>query len=734
MNDSDDEVREQPEPEAVESAAADDPEGKRSTASEDKRQFDVVPEQLERGLPEPFLRMLGLRVGEVSSSGAAAFGPNSTAISLNLPTRKRPFWLRDFDEQVLRDLAGWHVPTAADERLAELLKVQNLACLLGPPGTGRTSTAQVVLARRHGTGKVRLIEFAQSGSLKDLLADPEVWAGGHGYVLPVADGGFAWQDLTSLHLAVRRHGSSIVIVTGASGALSGTGSYRVDHTPPDPSEVFWRHLDRQSLALGGCGCRDDRPCGPRCRITLRQSCQDSEELAAALTGISDLEGAVDLAGRIAAVWPLDAQQLAAVLSGVPSRSLAVARTELAVPEDAGIVARHRHVQRQIHLIAYAMLVGCPLALVADAARELSAKTDPPRDEVAAELQVQGLGVHISQLIPARLRPEAAEVNGSPTEDVARFRHPGLVQAILEVAWKDYPAGHEALLDWLYRMIDDRRALVRQRAAVTAAVFAGFAPETVFTKLINLWANMYQARPRHAAAVACTVAAEDKRLRPLVIRYLHEWMNATGPKRTLFLDTVARAYIVGMGGQVPRDQAFQDLARVARDPLLVRSPSVALALTELARSGSTGRVVSTLSEWMHDDQHTLNSQAALAVPRLSDLTTETDGVVQPRLLAWAHDDTARTEELAALWQHSLLLPLTAFSAWKALGYWVGLADFDPAQADRITRLLATICRDEVFRPRLEFYLERVWPKSGESLRTRIMSIVKGQNNVVISNPA
>lgn len=708
---------------AAEIPAADGPESIAAAAGDYDPQLEAVPEELERRLPVDFLRAASrYRVDEFTSSGAAAFGPGSTAVSVQLSAGRKPFWVREYDESVLRDQIQWYTPVAADEQLSKLLDGRGLACLVGGTGTGRTTTAQVALTRRHGPGRVRLIEFAQRGSLRDLLTDREVWSADRGYLLRLPANLALRRDLAALRMAVRRHESTIVVIVDDASAPNGIGEFRVDHEQPAATEVFWNQLNRRLPSCDGCVGHDEG-CGPRCPAALRRLTRTDQRLRQALTGAGDLVTVADLAAEIAHRRPADTAQLAEILGGLHGRSLQTARETLAVPDDADAVTRHQAVQSQVHLIAYAMLVDCPMTLVADAAKALLEKTDPNHGRGIPDIQPQGLGVHISRLIPARLRPEAGDGEVA-AETIARFKHRNLVNAFLEVTWNDYPASHDALLEWLYRLTDDRRALVRQRAGATAAILAGFAPETVFTKLINLWASGHRAHYRHAAAVACTAAAEDKRLRPLVIRYLREWMNFRGFHRPLFLDTVARADMVGLGEQVPRDQALQDITKVARDSKLVIGSSVALALKTLGETGLDA-VIAMVSQWIKDEHPSLSLQAALAMPRLAELTVEADATVRPSLLEWASTDLSRLPELTRLWRHSLLLPATSTNAWKALGAWAGLAGLDPNQTKRFCRLVAAICDEAVFAARLEFYLHRVWPPVDGALHSKLMEIVKGQ---------
>jgi|GEM_PF-1825672 len=699
-----------------------------SLAEAQDEEYDVSPDLLERTIPKQFVRVLGgesvYTINELRSQGAAAFGQGASAFSLhvNATSEPIPFWTKDRDPEQLDDVLKRHARAGSDARLRDQLTAIGFACLAGAKGTGRMSSALATLARRFGTDRVHEIVPTQTDdvNLEELIRRRDIVGAGHGYLLNLPDTSLDWSDVEVLSKIVHKRGSGMILLV-AAGEHLGIDRFVIRQEPPLTSRVFWRHLETQTDRRF-CA-QDCRRCQGRqgsCRERLLRLCRDSALLTRQLSIPAAPSRAVDLATRIANTRPESSTALSELLSDETLDKLAKARELLAVDSSENTIERNRDEHRRAYRIAYAVFMDCSLTLVSDAANLLMEAQNPSKE---AQGGSRGFGEVVSHLVPEMLRGSAT-MQGMAGEELASFNDDDMVQALLEVAWKDYSNSRGVLLTWLDALVRDPRAQVRQRAAVTAAFFARFAPDLVFSRLIDKWSCSRFARSRQAAGLALAVAMSERRSTRYVSQRVSWWTQGDDGLR---LDTVARAYISGLGEYQPIHRALGHIDQVARDDDQ-RGTVVGLAMTQLFNMGQADVVAKQLN-WVHEKVPQLSMHAAVTLPLIADLNMPGANGTTPTLLRWMGQESKRRAELAQLWRHSLLVPHTAGKAWKTLGSWVMLAEFDEFLSDRVVELMKEICRDSVFQVRLKFYMERVWtlPDRNSSLTKRLSDIAEGLNN-------
>ncbi|ADD40939.1 hypothetical protein [Stackebrandtia nassauensis] len=681
-------------------------------------EYDVVPDQAERTPPPDFLRAGGahFEFDRVFTSGSAAFGPNAQAVTINVESTKSNIWTHIVDTGTIRSLIECYEPTTIDATLARLLDREGLVCLKGEPNTGRKTTALVALANRHGTGQVRRIDIDLTVELNEITE--ETITAECGYLLAAPERSFRLNDFGPLAAIAKNKRASIVIVTEAKRTPS---NFTVEHEMPDLAEVFRKHLGDQAARQSRCDveCLNSASrCGSRCYLDVRSLCEESDGLAAALDQLASPRQAFDLADEIAKVRPNSHEELDRILGDRFRYKLELARRHLAIPGTPDPTERDRAGQRQAYLVAYAAFHGESLTLVSYAAGKLR--------DINGSGTSTGFGTTFSSLVPEELRPEGSIGPG----DQAQFKDEAMVRAFLEVMWNEYPDSQQHLLNWLDLLVTDRRAHVRARAAHTAGFFAGLAPESVLAELIDVWAGNRLANSRQAAALTCASVIDDPRVEPSLRRHLQNWVSHHNDRR---LDTVARAYLSGIGSHIHLEQALRHMRIIAERDAQAESPSVPLALTALAAVHPIGPIVTMLREWTTGRSVRLWTHAARALTELADAYPSDGASRRQLLLSWMGNDPQRHEILAVLWRHALLLPDTAHRAWWVLGGWVSQASFDDGIADPVVILISQICRDSVFQRRLEFHLQRMWriaiPES--SVISRLDAIAKGQTHASVS---
>lgn len=693
-----------------------------------------APSEDESSIPESLFEKLldprGFRVDDLHSDGAFAMGPGATSIKNQYNGTARPEFrpLPRTEESVRDDLAA-HVAAPSDELLNERLRDQQLVCLLGEPRSGRTQSALAALAERHGNGKIVDLIGPRDAPLSAATREADLLDDGCGHLLRLDTAKLNRRELTDLQSTARHHGASVVVIADRAGELGDLTRFVVDHVPPDPVDVFEAHLRRLLIRDPACAPRCSGPtadCPKACIDAYVTWCLEDQKLRAELSAIHSPQEAMQLASTIATKRVACETDLRAVMAGLFTHLVKTARKLLAAPDETDAVKRH---WLRAFRIAYTVLGDCPRAAVTDAASDLFTRMKPvtsnpvttttanPETSVE-ETPVQPPDIPFEELIPKEMRDrrdDAEDAGAGPSTD-------RIAPAIFDVAWNDYPFSPRILMSWLDQLVVQRNAKVRSRAAVAAGVFAGFDRELVFGELIDGWAKHLRAGARQAAALACVFAMQDKRLTAIVPKRIRAWIRTDRP---FALDTVARAYATGLCDQISMRTVLRDLHRIACHDWYWFSPMVALAMKRLLTQDTASVLVAEMHRWLVSGRLALAVQAGRTMAEIAKDTTPTSLIEWPTVLCWDGDAPEHLNQVTALWCNALLLPPSAFKAWRALEDWIHAAGFDPRLEEIVLEVMERLLVAEPLRIRTRFHLDRVWSLrlSSHPVAARVAEMLK-----------
>ncbi|MFG2289678.1 hypothetical protein ACGFOU_26845 [Streptomyces sp. NPDC048595] len=136
-----------------------------------------------------------------------------------------------------------------------LLEEHSTVILHGPPGSGRTAAARVLLYELHRDSGI-FRELLPGDEGESTLTDPGLVGVGDRLLLDLAEAdGAGWarnlRDLSELRKAVQEQQARLVVVMPYQSTLeSDLQFYRTDISPPPAQEVFRRHLRLHQIPHG----------------------------------------------------------------------------------------------------------------------------------------------------------------------------------------------------------------------------------------------------------------------------------------------------------------------------------------------------------------------------------------------------------------------------------------------------------------------------------------------------
>jgi hypothetical protein len=545
--------------------------------------------------------------------------------------------------------------------LLERLRHDRVLVLSGARFTGRR-TAALTLLHRLGAAPVHTLDRATSpGALAERFAAP---AGGtgrrpRGYVLcdPVTRRGDALREphLLAVRDRLAEQDAHLVITVGPTAVLEDVPVVRWE--PPAAADVLAAHL-----RVGADPETAERLLGlPETKEFLGRDHQLREVAAFAR-----------LLGRYAAGEATERE--------VAEFSLASLENQVRewFEEDETAV----HLRDKAFLIALAAFDGGPYALTAelsDVLHRFLQKTENP----ARVPEVPVFGTHIGkrlQLARARRYEDDEHTEWGPvTQTKAAFVDDRASLVLLREVWTGHPSARPALVQWLRRLADDGRPLVRTRAASTVAVLARTDLPSAMALVIEPWAISNRFRHRLVAVNSLTLAHlidtpniprvldawsqdDDRRLRWVAVR-AYALIGPERPEQALaaLRDAARRLYRDGGDPDSFDLEMADELAEAVE--LLLLSPAAAEVLAELRRH--------------LDDDHAVR---ALALDGFVNACRRTEGDERhgrPLVLGWyaeaATADPEAAHGIAHLWRRALGDPHATRPALGVLRDWVLIAD-------------------------------------------------------------
>ncbi|TXL90362.1 hypothetical protein [Streptomyces sp. IB2014 016-6] len=628
----------------------------------------------------------------------------------------------EIPRESLERMAGFVVTDGpAFENALQHLRRDRFVVLSGPHFTGRR-TAALMLLHRLGVSSVRALD--RSTSPGDVAHQLE--GGGadsvHGHVLCDLVTG---RDLPlrEPHLLAARdklteQSGYLVITVGPNAALEDIDV--VKWRPPPADAVLHAHL----LDL----TRDVPELAP------------GQGTVGRVKELEQLPAVVDFLSRdhqlreVAAFARILADHARGKVSAAKVTEFSLATLENQVQEWFDDPATH--LRDKAFLISLAAFNEGPYALTAelsDLLYTLLQKTEGG----SSRIPVFGTSIDKRlQLARARLyeQDEATEWGPVPQSKAAYVDERASLVLLREV-WTGHPSSRPAFVNWLRRLADDGRPLVRNRAAVTVAVLTVVDLPSAMALVIEPWATDKLYRRRLAAASSLVLAHYLDA--PNVLRILDGWCADEDDERLRW--TAIRAYAL-LGPAEPeaaltalratarrRDRPGTDTDSPAYEEEAAELAS-ALELLLLSRIGV--RVLPEISDLLRGapSEHELALRTFLGACGRIDTSGE-DATGRPLLMEWfgrtASEGGRDAHTIAALWRAALNDRGYTTLALDRFADWVRIADRDPTAEWELASLLALLATADADRRRLAHLLRTMPGERGgppPPVTTRLLTVV------------
>ncbi|MGA5118597.1 hypothetical protein [Streptomyces pseudogriseolus] len=592
------------------------------------------------------------------------------------------------------------------DELVGRLRRDRILVLSGARFTGRRTAALMLLHRLGAAPVVALDRETAPGSLADRFTARDEPA--NGTDADAAARGYVLCDLET------RRGNALreTHLLGAADRLAERNAYAVITVGPtavledDVSAAEWRPPANEDVLAAHLRVR----AGDATAGHLMGTPAVKEFLAHAHQ-LREVAAFAQLLGRYA-VGEATEQEVAAF-------SLASLENQVRewFEEDETVV----HLRDKAFLIALAAFDDGPYALTAELSDLLHGflQQTQNRSQVA---EIPVFGTHIGkrlQLARARLSEGEEHTEWGPvTQTKAAFHDERASLVLLREVWTGHPSARPALIQWLRRLADDGRPLVRTRAASTVAVLARTDLPSAMALVIEPWAMSNRFRHRLVAVNSLTLAHHIGT--PNVPRILDTWSGAEDRR----LRWVAvRAYAL-IGPERPA-QALGALRAAARelykpsgdpddfDEVMARELAEAVELLLLSPAAS--EVLADLRTHLDDDRAVHD----LVLGGFVSACGRTEGDERygvPLVLDWyaraATDETRDADGIAHLWREALGDPYRTRHALDTLRGWVLIADRSTPVEWALAALLPRLVTTPTEHQRLSHLLRTMPGEDGD----------------------
>ncbi|MEV5953672.1 hypothetical protein AB0M11_07825 [Streptomyces sp. NPDC051987] len=676
--------------------------GARSSAPRPSAAVQDEGEAVEEISRDQFSFLIRHSTGTANTYG----GHHNTALSLNLAGpqpvefQRTPLDVRDTQRR-----HRLHTPVPDHQSMADCLNTHHLALVTGARGTGRDTTARVLLADACGGDRVAVLHSGGTGLAQALAEQTDRHlTKGHGVVLDLGAELPAPAALEALALRAERIGAYVVLISQSTGAeIDALSPYAFRHTAPDLKEVLRAHLEsdlqRHRTEDHGVDKCPQHPLREFLHGVLRDPRVDDE-----LRANPPVRAVVALAGTLAGHLHCPAEELGQAFGAWRDRLRTQARNLLGLgtAPDAAL-GPHQLPLR----LAYVLCDGLPLSdfirvgtLLCDEVQRAETRDAAPErrvlDLIIDELADTGAGVAAT--------PDAG-LSDNPRR--VRLAEPELMSTVLDVVWHGPGWLRAPLLRWLRTLAGDRLERVRSRAAVIAGLLLRHDVDSVYRDLVQIWARDTSARDRQHAALALAVAveAEDPWLTARIDRQVADWARSPSPQ---LRDSAARTYGTPVGTRdVPRTLRALEALAGRRTPVRYASVAYATAALFLARGGAEP-VADALARWVRRPDNDVSPlrHAVGTLIVLGPYTVGPELPFRPVLAGQAMASPEREASLLLLWRHALLDPDYARLAWALLEQWLLAGDRDKELHLFLEGFVPELVTTERLLPRAGFNLVRM----------------------------
>jgi hypothetical protein len=608
-----------------------------------------------------------------------------------------------------------HVTARSDAELRQGLAEDRVVFLCGRMGSGRRTSATVVLDRLTGTARAAsrvTILDAASG----LAGLPERLEAGSGHLLDAS--GETWIDaITEAQVAGARGalgGAGFLVILVDADSVRSLPGRTVDHAIPDLVEVAVFHLAARLASDGAPDTAEARALiAEACRIDSGTA-QWHEELTKTVTS-----------------GPAEAALLAEAIESWHERRKADRKAKPSVEEfrvrrryqlAADLLRQGGRTDsplRQSYVISAAVLDRLAVSEVVEGAGRLSTlleEVEHPGAPGHREIFGQPLARWLRHVDMTTMAADRRNRDGA----VARMPSRELSRSVIEVAWREYDAAREPVLAWLMSLCQDHPdEKVRIRAVQALAVIAQHDYALVKDRVLEVWSRSERRMEHQAAAwlleAMVLEAAHTKRAKDLdrVKDLLWRWSRSGDPgKRAV----AVRAYGTAVARSLPRDpdrppDAILGVRFSAPDPWLGALPE--LALCEMYMLGLSREATAELALWMRGFP-VMRERSGRALVRISRVRRVSDDQAPGdydllRRLAGAPGELGLDiAQVAALWQVACRHESSRSAAWQMLGLWAQSCRDYPELTGTFTELADEFEKatdDDEFRARLGVYRRR-----------------------------
>ncbi len=300
--------------------------------------------------------------------------------------------------------------------------------------------------------------------------------------------------------------------------------------------------------------------------------------------------------------------------------------------------------------------------------------------------------------------EEATEWGPVPQAMARYANELTAPVLLTEAWTRQPSTRPALVEWVRRLADDGRALVRTRAAAASAALAHADLSSCVGLLITPWADStsYARRLTAANSLVLTDLLGVSAVRHL----LDQWCADLDRPGRRWTGIRAWALLAGLRPELaPR--ALAAVVGRARDPeceedeLQELADSAALLLT----AGRASSMVHELAGLLGDGSSAVRALAAEAFLKAcaSLGTADAEASLLDRYAQQGRTSPQATRDLAALWNGTLEDADRTGEALTALRAWVLQADRQPSAETALRTLLPALTAADRGRHRVTHLL-------------------------------
>lgn len=482
-------------------------------------------------------------------------------------------------------------------------------------------------------------------------------------------------DVAKLRSALREHDAHLVVLVDEDDELGAVRLHAVEHDPPDKHAVFERNLAWFLL--------------PRDITTPARSGVDSAA-AGRVPRLLEQVGTIPSVRSWRATFesPADASTLAHLLAEETERGAAVVADELDARVAGARIARLRAQAQgllrggsaahspvdQAYVIAGAVLDGCRLATVIDAAENLATrlqKAELPdgkwrRKTFARPLARRLRHVETQQGHIETQQGDAGSDADGAVDTIVTLRQPPLRNVLIDVVWQEYEAARRPLREWLVHLCEkspkefgDDALNVQIGVDLALSRLAQHDFEQIATEVLDPWARLSSPFAKEAQSPS-ERQREAWRVRhcPTVVAWVMEHLVVGGVQRTRALELLERwmrdrdqaprhTAVLAFGTRIAQSEpdrvftAIKDaFQRLDLDPMTRwGSPSyyVAAALEGAYDAGMRYRAVHLLTTQASTQGPVSTVAAVQALLRISSLDRSYGEAAprgdQPDLLAW-----------------------------------------------------------------------------------------------------